>query len=134
IGQAVDCRYFINADQSAQSNIRQYNAISVLTHEFSSALKFRGEVNYSSSTSKTRWTVSDVISLPSLVIPGHNPGSEFRAVDANGNPLYAVSSGVSAGYSRDGAEVFLPQRDAQGRVVLAPNPTDSASGIPFYED
>src|SRR5690606_16211518 len=23
IGQAVDCRYFINADQSAQSNIRQ---------------------------------------------------------------------------------------------------------------
>lgn len=134
VAQAVDCRYYINPDQSAQSDIRQYNVISVLTHEFSEAVRFRGEVNYSSSTAKTRWTVSDVISLPNLVIPGHNPGSEFRAVDAQGRPLYAVSSGVSAGYVRDGATVFLPARDAQGRVILAPNPTSAASGIPFYED
>jgi outer membrane receptor protein involved in Fe transport len=134
LGQAVDCRYFINPDQSAQSDIRQYNAIAVLTHEFSQALKFRGEMNYSSSVSKTRYTVSDVISLPSLVIPGHNPGSEFRAVNAQGQPLYAVSSGASAGYSRDGAEVFLPSRDAQGRVVLSGTPTVAGSGIPFYED
>lgn len=134
IGQAVDCRYFINADQSAQSRIRQLNTIAVVTHEFSSAARFRGELNNSTSTSYTRWTVSDVISLPSLVVPGHNPGSEFRAVNAGGAPLFAVSSGVSAGYSRDGAEVFLPARNAAGQVILAPNPTDPTSGIPFYED
>lgn len=134
VAQAVDCRYYINPDQSAQSDIRQYNAITVITHEFSDSLKFRGEINYSSSTAQTRWTVSDVISLPSLVIPGHNPGSEFRAVNSQGQPLYAVSSGVSAGYVRDGATVFLPSRDAQGRVILSPTPTVAGSGIPFYED
>jgi iron complex outermembrane receptor protein len=134
IGQAVDCRYFINADQSAQSRIRQLNTIAVLTHEFSSAARFRAELNNSTSTSYTRYTVSDVISLASLVVPGHNPGSEFRAVNANGQPLYAVSSGVSAGYARDGATVFLPSRNSAGQVILTANPTDPTSGIPFYED
>lgn len=132
--QAVDCRYYFYPDQSAQSDIRQYNAIGVITHKFSDAVNFRGEMNFSSSTSFTRYTVSDVISLPRLVIPGHNPGSEYRAVNANGQPLFAVSSGTSAGYTRDGAEVFLPLRNAAGQVVLSANPTDPNSGIPFYED
>ncbi|TAK50947.1 MAG: TonB-dependent receptor [Gammaproteobacteria bacterium] len=134
VAQAVDCRYFFYPDQSMQSKIRQYQAVAVATHEFSDTLRFRGEAGFSSSTSHTRYTASDVISLPRLVIPGHNPGSEYRAVDSLGQPLFAVSSGVSAGYSRDGAPVFVPARDAAGRVILTATPTDPSSGIPFYED
>jgi len=130
---ATTCSASFFDDNALQSGLRRYQAFVRGTYEFNDRLRFTGEVGYSDTHTETTYTVGETLAVP-ITIPGHNPGNIFRAVNAAGQALYAVSSGVSAGYARDGATVFLPQRDAQGRVVLAPNPTDPSSGIPFYED
>lgn len=131
---AVDCRYQFWSDNALQSEIRRYQAFARASHDFSDSLRLRADVGYASVASESSYTAGDTINVP-VVVPGHNPGNTFRATNAAGDPLYAVSSGVSAGFSRDGAEVFLPARDANGAVILAPTPTvQSAGTIPFWED
>jgi iron complex outermembrane receptor protein len=131
---AVDCRYQFWSDNALQSEIRRYQAFVRLSHDVSDSFRIAADVGYASVDSETSYTAGDTINVPT-VIPGHNPGNIFRAMNAAGEPLFAVSSGVSAGFSRDGAEVFLPLRDANGNVVLAPTPTVQSPGtIPFWED
>lgn len=131
---AVDCRYQFWSDNALQSEMRRYQAFVRATHDFSDNFRLAADVGYASVHSETSYTAGDTINVP-VIVPGHNPGNIFRAVDAANQPLFAVSSGVSAGFSRDGAEVFLPARGANGAVILAPVPTvQSAGTIPFWED
>lgn len=131
---ARDCRYQFWHDNGSQSDIRRYHGMARARSELTDAITLTGEFGFAHVETATSYTAGDTLGQ-SVRIPGHNPGNiYFRARNANGEPLFAVSSGISAGYIRDGAEVFLPLRDAQGRVVLAPDPTNPASGIPFYED
>jgi outer membrane receptor protein involved in Fe transport len=131
---ATDCRYMFAGDNGPQSGIRRYQAMVRATSDISDHVRFKGEFGYSYVKSETYYTAGDPIGT-TTVIPGTNPGNTYyRAVDAQGRPLYAASSGIDAGFQRDGAQVFVPQRDSRGRVVLSANPTDPASGIPFYED
>lgn len=131
---AVDCRYQFWSDNALQSDIRRYQAFVRGTHEVSDAFRIAADVGYASVESASSYTAGDTINVP-VTVPGYNPGNIFRAVDANNQPLFAVSSGVSAGFSRNGAPVFLPSRNASGQVILAPTPTvQSAGTIPFWED
>lgn len=131
---ATDCRYNFFNDNSAQSEIERYSTMLRLNGDLTDGIRMELEAAYSHSRSATAYTVGDPLGL-GVVVPGTNPGNiYYRAKDANGNPLYAVSSGIAAGFERDGAQVFLPVRNAAGQVVLTSDPTNAASGIPFYED
>ena len=131
---AADCRYNFWGDNGSQSKIWRYQTMLRLTGDLTDAIRFEGEVGYTYIRSETAYTAGDTLAS-AITIPGTNPGNiYYRAVNAAGQPLYALSSGVDAGFQRDGAEVFLPQRDASGKVLLSANPTDASSGIPFYED
>lgn len=131
--QAVDCRYQFWADNGSQSEIRRYQGFMSGYYELTDTIQFNAEFGFADVASSTGYTVGDTLGA-TVTIPGHNPGNIFRAVDAAGNPLYAVSSGISAGYVRDGSTVFLPSRNSTGQVILTSDPTNAASGIPFYED
>jgi iron complex outermembrane recepter protein len=84
---------------------------------------FHGDFTYS-------WIDATAYSQPSfpilntLIVPGTNPGNPYRAVDAQGRPLYA----------QDADHNGIPDRGSNGQVILAGNPLDPASGIPFNED
>lgn len=130
---AVDCRYNFWGDNGSQSAIDRFQSMVRITGELGD-VKVELEGGYTNIHSETAYTAGDTLAA-AIVIPGHNPGNiYYRAVNSAGQPLYAVSSGVSAGYVRDGAEVFLPVRDSAGKVVLTGTPTAASSGIPFYED
>ncbi|MEX1196683.1 MAG: TonB-dependent receptor [Pseudohongiellaceae bacterium] len=73
-------------------------------------------------------------------VRGELPGNPFRAVNADGDPLYAQprrddqGNVVNDGYGRP-----LPMRGSDGNVVLAGNQfapmgSDPNGGVPFYED
>ena len=131
---ATQCRFHFYPEGSAQAALRQYQVYLTSHYELTPGIRLDLSAGYTKSRNLSYFTSGATSNTPNLVVPGHNPGNTFRAVDADGNPLFAVSSGQSAGYSRDGAEVFLPQRDTSGNVVLTSDPTNAASGIPFYED
>ncbi len=133
VATATDCRYFFFDDNALQSELTRYQGFARGHFDFSDNLRFTGEAGYTSFETATSYTTGETVGA-SIIIPGHNPGNTFRAVNAAGQPLFAVSSGVAAGFTRDGAPVFLPTRNAQNRVVLTADPTNPASGIPFYED
>jgi len=131
---ARDCRYQFWGDNGSQSEIRRFTGMIRATSDITDSIRFDGEFAFSHIETATAYTAGDTLGQ-SVIIPGHNPGNTYyRARNAGGQPLFAVSSGVSAGYQRDGATVFLPSRDAAGRVILTATPTVAASGIPFYED
>ena len=89
-------------------------------YEVSDDLSFNAQLNWNSLTYKGQNSAANpggrVDELPTL--RGELPGNPFRAMDANGNALFAAD--------RDGDT--LPDRDAAGVVLLDPN------GIPFNED
>lgn len=132
---AVDCRYQFWSDNALQSDIRRYQAFAQITHDFDNSVRLQGDIGYANIETATSYTAGDPLTI-ATIIPGHNPGNiYYRAVNDAGQPLFAQSSGVSAGYSRDGAEVILPLRDpTTNQVLLAADPTNPAAGIPFYED
>ncbi len=131
---ATQCRFHFYPEGAAQADIRQFQTFGKFTYDILDTVKFDASMAYTTTRVLTFFTSGATASFPNLIVPGHNPGNIFRAVNSAGVPLYAVSSGVSAGFSRDGAEVFLPTRNASGAVVLTADPTNPASGIPFYED
>jgi len=128
------CRFQFYLDAGAQAASERFQTFAKFDYDLFETVKLAADFGYTVANTKAYYASGAPMSIPDIIIPGHNPGNIYRAVDADGNPLYAVSSGISAGYSRDGAEVFLPLRDTAGQVVLAGNPTDPLSGIPFYED
>ena len=130
---ATTCTASFFDDNALQSGLRRYQAYFRGSYDITDKIKFVGEVGYSDTHTETTYTAGETLAIP-ITIPGINPGNPYRAVNSLGQPLYAVSSGVSAGYVRDGATVFLPARDASGKVILTATPTVASSGIPFYED
>ena len=60
-----------------------------------------------------------------LNIPGTNPGNTFQAMNASGQPLYAVPNP---------ANPSQPLLNSAGTAVLTATPTNPASGIPFNEN
>lgn len=133
IVQGTDCRYFFFDDNALQSELERWQGFARGHYDLTDKVRFTGEIGYTQFDTATSYTTGETVGS-TIIVPGHNPGNPFRAVNAAGLPLYAVSSGVSAGYQRDGATVFLPARDANGRVILTATPTVAASGIPFWED
>lgn len=133
LATATDCRYFFFDDNSLQSELERWQGFVRGRYDFTDNLRFTGEFGFTQFDTATAYTTGETVGT-TIIVPGHNPGNTFRAVNAANQPLYAVSSGVSAGYSKGGAAVFLPQRDVNGRVVLTATPTDPASGIAFWED
>ncbi len=87
-------------------------------------VSFEGSFNYARSRSEDAAQGSAPIVAP-LFVSGDNPGNPYRAVNADGNPLFAQDT------NGDG----IPDRDATtNTVILAANPLDPASGIAFNED
>lgn len=89
-------------------------------YEVNDDLSFNLGVNWNSLTYKGQNSAANpggrVDDLP--ILRGELPGNPYRAMDANGNALFA----------RDLDSDTLPDRDAAGTVILDPN------GIPFNED
>jgi hypothetical protein len=89
-------------------------------YEVNDDLSFNLGVNWNSLTYKGQNSAANpggrVDDLP--ILRGELPGNPYRAMDANGNALFA----------RDLDSDTLPDRDASGTVILDPN------GIPFNED
>ena len=68
---------------------------------------------------------SQPVTRATVTVPGTNPGNPFRAVNASGQPLYAVPNP---------AKPSAPQLDANGNAVLTSDPTNPASGVAFNEN
>lgn len=134
------CLYDFWPDNSRIHGEKRYQGLLRGTHEFSPAIRLTTEIGWSQATVRVASSSSGSISVtPGITVPGHNPGiaaadadrlaaglpSIFRAMTADGLPLYAVPSAPGA---------TVPLRDINGAVVLTDNPTDPSSGIPFYED
>jgi iron complex outermembrane recepter protein len=109
-----------------------------LNHQVNEHLSLQGEIVFSRNTGNDRGSPQGSGGRHSQLptVPGEHPGNPFRAMSAAGQLLYAepfVDGGGNFILDRHGRP--QPKRDPQsGEVVLAPNPTDPASGIPFNED
>lgn len=74
------------------------------------------------------------------VVRGELPGNPFRATSADGRELFAQPRRDAGGaIVTDALGRPLPQRDANGQVLLAQNQftsmdADPLGGVPFYED
>ena len=96
----------------------------VVTDKINDYLKFTGDV---SAVMNEVW-IHNQPSGPlgfTLVVPGTNPGNTFRAVNASGQPLYALPNP---------ANPSQPLLDANGNAVLTATPTSPAGGVPFNEN
>lgn len=92
--------------------------------DVSDAVTFKSAFT-ASSVEATAWTGGSFPFAEAVFVPGENPGNTFRAVNANGQPLFALP---------DPANPTRPLRNAEGQVVLSDDPTDPGSGIAFNED
>ena len=90
------------------------------SYEASPDLSFNAQLIWSSETYLGQNSPSNpggrVNELPT--VRGELPGNPYRAMDANGGLLFAADANADT----------LPDRDANGVVILDPN------GIPFNED
>lgn len=134
------CLYDFWPDNARINEETRYQGMMRATHEFSRALQVTGEIGFSRANIYSTTSSSGSISVtPGITIPGHNPGVAeadadriaaglpvaFRARNAAGVPLFALPSVAGSN---------VPLRDVNGAVVLSADPTNPASGIPFYED
>ncbi len=105
-------------DYRAKQNVG--TAFAQATYDVNPGLTLSGQWSYYKRWTMNRGSPSNpggrVSELPG--IRGELPGNPFPAVDANGNQLFA----------RDSTGDGVPDRDAEGQVILDPN------GIPFNED
>jgi iron complex outermembrane receptor protein len=128
-----------NAEES------RYQAFVELRREINDSMTFFGEVGFLRTRTAIADTPGGAINpapgQPGVIIPGYAPSNPFRAMNSNGQALYAQSSGVQLGFDKDGDGIndYLPARDAQGRVIVVgtdPNAV-GANGlpvVPFWED
>lgn len=127
-------------DFREQNTIAQY--FTNATWEVNPDLTLSGQVLYTRQTAERRTSSSNPGGrTPDLPMArGELPGNPFRAVAASGDPVFAQprrddqGNIVNDGYGRP-----LPQRGADGNVLLAQNQfasidSDPMGGVPFYED
>ena len=127
----ANCFYSFNEDQTYLPGQERLQTFLRGEYEFSPSLRFVVEGGYAHQASTSSETASPSLSVsPPLVLPGESPavqalgnGTLFRAVNANGNLLYAMA---------DPTNPTRPARDANGNVIVTG--TDPANGIPFWED
>lgn len=127
----ANCFYSFNEDQTYLSGQERIQTFLRGEYELSSSLRFVIEGGYAHQDSTASETASPSLSVsPPLLLPGENPavqglgnGSLFRAVNANGDLLYALA---------DPTDPTRPARDANGNVIVTG--TNPAGGIPFWED
>lgn len=120
IGPFGDCRLAYGSTWDSQSAREYLGFYTLFSMDISDNMEFEFQGLYSKTKSSIRTTGAssggNVSLLP--IIVGENPFNPFRAVDANGAALFAQDLDV------DG----IPDRDANGVVILDP------AGIPFNED
>jgi iron complex outermembrane recepter protein len=101
------------------------------SHEFSPHLRFNSTFSFASQeVTKGRGSPSGVSgrALGDLdPVLGTHPGNPFRAMANRGNGLEPL-------YARDMDGDGIPDRDGDGRVILAADPYDPAQGVAFNED
>jgi len=102
-----------------------FQGMTIFEHQFTDYVSFQGELLFSRQKSDDRGSPTNPGGQLSQlgVVPGEHPGNPYRAM-AGGQPLFAADS------DGDG----IPDRGADGNVILAADPFDPASGIPFNED
>jgi outer membrane receptor for ferrienterochelin and colicin len=114
------CWYESGVDLDWREKNQVSTIYSNLSYDYSPDLSFSAQVNYARQLENGRSSTSNPggrdTELP--VIRGELPGNPFRAVDSLGRPLFA----------RDSNRDTLPDRNANGVVILDP------AGIPFNED
>jgi iron complex outermembrane recepter protein len=113
-----------------------------LDHAFTNDLSFSAEAVFVRQLTEDRGSPQNpggrVAELPT--VPGENPGNPFRAMAADGRPLFAEPVRDPQGnLVPDQWGRLQPARDANGNVILANNrfahmDADAGGGIPFNED
>jgi len=113
-----------------------------LNWEFNDDLSFNAQVMWNRQVVRGRQNPGNPgfreDELPT--VRGELPGNTFRAVTADGTPLYAQPLRDSSGnIVTDGYGQPLPFRNSSGQVVLADNrfssiDSDPMGGVPFNED
>lgn len=140
-----NCQQNVPIGTSANGNETRYQGFVEVRHEFNNSLRFFGEASFLRVRSGIVDTPGAAINVgpgqPGVIVPGYAPSNIFRAMDANGAPLYAQNSGTRLGYDKDnvGGNDWLPARNAAGQVIVVG--TDPAAVganglevVPFWED
>jgi iron complex outermembrane recepter protein len=125
------CQFAFQEFWDYKTELDMNTAYAYVTHEFTPALRLRGELVVNRRIDTTRGSPIDFglqanavhNFLSRGVIPGEHPGNPYRAMASDGRLLFAQDAG-------DGT----PARDGNGNVILAADPFDAESGVPFNED
>ena len=123
-GGRGECRYGLTNSLEMARKEERWLGTTRITHDFSEHLRFKGGFTFSKVATTNRGNATTPVNVQPTV-PGENPGNPFRAVNANGDPLFAVP---------DPDDPTRPLRDDDGAVVLTADPTNPATGIAFNED
>jgi iron complex outermembrane recepter protein len=98
-------------------------------HRLADWLRLEGELMFGRVDTLDRGSPANpggrINELPA--IRGEFPGNPFRAMANRGSGLEPI-------FARDANGDGMPDRDANGVVILADNPFDAAGGVPFNED
>jgi len=144
---AEECMQNVAMGTSVNADQRRALLHAELQHELDAGLRLFGEVgmlrNRVALADTPGGSVRPAPGQPAVVIPGYAPGNPFRAMNADGVPLFAIPAAMQLGFDKDGDGVheFVPARDASGAVLLNAGPDgfvgtadDAEGGVPFWED
>jgi iron complex outermembrane recepter protein len=109
--------------------IQQFVGWAHIEHEFTQSLRFRGDFSFAESDAFAGGNSGSFTPRTAEAPPvrGEHPGNPFRAMANRGNGLEPI-------FARDSNGDGIPDRDANGLVVLAADPFDASAGVPFNED
>ena len=136
------CASEFGANFQFSAPTEQFTGVFFFDHQFSDYVGFESEVLLGSQKTSGRGSPQNpggrVAELPT--VPGENPGNPFRAMNAEGQHLYAQPRVDSQGnLVMDDLGRPIPMRGDDGQVVLADNQfasleNDPQGGIAFNED
>ncbi len=136
------CWFSFGDTRDFMEELDNSNLYANLNWEFSDDLTVRAQAFWNRQVVRGRQNPGNpgarIDDLPT--VRGELPGNTFRAVNADGLPLFAQPwLDASGGQVVDGYGTPLPLRGADGNVVLAANQfasiaNDPLGGVPFSED